>query len=110
MPWRSSLTKAGIIHRTWLILLKEEMNIKMLAPYKIKHHVMQRIPDTAFEAVRNGMQAVMEYGTAVRSRISDIIICGKTGTVENYDKGKKQPDHSFFGGFAPRDNPESPLP
>jgi penicillin-binding protein 2 len=51
------------------------------------------------------MQAVMEYGTAVRSRISDIIICGKTGTVENYDKGKKQPDHSFFGGFAPRDNP-----
>jgi penicillin-binding protein 2 len=77
----------------------------MLAPYKIKHHVDSRIPDTAFEAVRNGMQAVMEYGTAVRSRIPDIIICGKTGTVENYDKGKKQPDHSFFGGFAPRDNP-----
>lgn len=78
---------------------------EMLAPYKIKHHVDSRIPDTAFEAVRNGMQAVMEYGTAVRSRISDIIICGKTGTVENYDHGKKQPDHSFFGGFAPRDNP-----
>ncbi|MEO8172898.1 MAG: penicillin-binding protein 2 [Sediminibacterium sp.] len=81
----------------------DEYNI--LDPYKIKHHVDKRIPDTAFEAVRNGMQAVMEYGTAVRSRISDIVICGKTGTVENYDRGRKQPDHSFFGGFAPRNNP-----
>ncbi|MDB5210556.1 MAG: penicillin-binding protein 2 [Sediminibacterium sp.] len=77
----------------------------MLDPYKVKHHVDERIQDTAFEAVQNGMQGVMEYGTAVRSRISDIIICGKTGTVENYDKGRKQPDHSFFGGFAPRGNP-----
>ncbi|MES2371691.1 MAG: penicillin-binding protein 2 [Bacteroidota bacterium] len=77
----------------------------MLEAYKVKHYVDKRIKDTAFEAVQNGMQGVMEYGTAVRSRISDIIICGKTGTVENYDKGKKQPDHSFFGGFAPRGNP-----
>jgi penicillin-binding protein 2 len=77
----------------------------MLAPYKIKHYTDKRIPDTVFKAVQDGMQAVMEYGTAVRSRISDIIICGKTGTVENYDHGKKQPDHSFFGAFAPRDNP-----
>lgn len=77
----------------------------MLDAFKVKHYVDQRIPDTAFEAVRNGMQAVMEYGTAVRSRIDDIIICGKTGTVENYDKGVKQPDHSFFGGFAPRGDP-----
>lgn len=55
------------------------------------------------------MQAVVEYGTAVRSKIPDIIMCGKTGTVENYAKVngvmKKQPDHSFFGAFAPRDNP-----
>jgi hypothetical protein len=37
------------------------------------------------------------------------VICGKTGTVENYaninGKPVKQPDHSFFGGFAPRNNP-----
>ena len=77
----------------------------MLEAFTVKHYVDQRIQDTAFEAVQNGMQAVMEYGTAVRSRISDIVICGKTGTVENYDHGIKQPDHSFFGGFAPRGNP-----
>jgi penicillin-binding protein 2 len=32
-------------------------------------------------------------------------MCGKTGTVENYYRGKKQRDHSFFAAFAPRQNP-----
>lgn len=81
----------------------------MLDQFKEKHHTDRRIPDTVFNAVQNGMQAVVEYGTAVRSRISDIIMCGKTGTVENYarvnGKDVKQPDHSFFGAFAPRDKP-----
>ncbi len=81
----------------------------LLDPYKVKHYTDKRIPDSIFTAVQDGMQAVVEYGTAVRSRIQDIIMCGKTGTVENYAKVngvlKKQPDHSFFGAFAPRDNP-----
>ena len=38
-----------------------------------------------------------------------IVVCGKTGTVENYAKVngrvEKQQDHSFFGAFAPKDNP-----
>ena len=82
---------------------------KMLDPYKTKHYTDKRIPDSIFDAVQEGMQAVVDYGTAVRSRIPDIVMCGKTGTVENSAKvnGKMQPqkDHSFFGAFAPRDNP-----
>jgi penicillin-binding protein 2 len=81
----------------------------LLDPYKVKHYTDKRIQDTVFTAVQDGMQAVVEYGTAVRSKIADIVMCGKTGTVENYAKVngvlKKQPDHSFFGGFAPRNNP-----
>ncbi len=78
----------------------------MLEAYKVKHYTDSRIPENVFNSVQDGMQAVVEYGTAVRSRIPDIVICGKTGTVENYYRGKKQPDHSFFGAFAPRDNPK----
>ena len=78
---------------------------QMLEAFKIKHHTDSRIPESVFNSVQDGMQAVVEYGTAVRSRIPDIVMCGKTGTVENYAKGVKQPDHSFFGAFAPRDNP-----
>jgi penicillin-binding protein 2 len=33
-------------------------------------------------------------------------MCGKTGTVENYYRGVKQPNHSFFCAFAPRENPK----
>jgi penicillin-binding protein 2 len=81
----------------------------MLDPYKDKRHVDSRIPDTVYAAVHEGMQAVVDYGTAARSKIPGIVMCGKTGTVENSAKvnGKmeKQQDHSFFGAFAPRDNP-----
>jgi penicillin-binding protein 2 len=81
----------------------------LLDPYRVKHFTDSRIPESVFNSVQDGMQAVLEYGTAVRSKISDIVMCGKTGTVENYavvnGAVKKQPDHSFFGGFAPRDNP-----
>lgn len=55
-----------------------------------------------FEPVINGMQAVVENGTARRSKIPDIIMCGKTGTAQN-PHGE---DNSVFVAFAPRDNPK----
>ena len=35
-----------------------------------------------FEPVINGMQAVVDNGTAVRSKIPGIVMCGKTGTAQ----------------------------
>ena len=55
-----------------------------------------------FEPVVQGMENVLTAGTGQRSRIDDIVICGKTGTVEN-SKGE---DHSTFIAFAPRENPK----
>jgi len=82
----------------------------MLDAFKVKHYTDKRIPDSIFDAVQDGMQAVVESGTAVRSKIPDIIMCGKTGTVQNFARINgvtvPQQDHSFFGGFAPRDNPK----
>jgi penicillin-binding protein 2 len=81
----------------------------MLAAFHEKHYTDKRIPDSIFDAVQDGMQAVVDYGTAVRSKIPDIVMCGKTGTVQNSAKINghmvPQQDHSFFGAFAPRDNP-----
>ncbi len=83
---------------------------KMLEPYKEKHFTDQRIPDSIFTAVQDGMEAVVEYGTAARSKIPGIIMCGKTGTVQNSAKINgvmvPQQDHSFFGAFAPKNNPK----
>ncbi len=63
------------------------------------------IPDSIFEAVHDGMQGVMESGTGAGARVPGVTVCGKTGTVENYYRGVKQPNHSFFAAFAPRENP-----
>lgn len=64
------------------------------------------LDDSIFEAVHDGMQGVMESGTGRGSKIDGITVCGKTGTVENYYRGVKQPNHSFFCAFAPRENPK----
>ena len=55
-----------------------------------------------FEPVINGMQQVVESGTARSSQIPGIVMCGKTGTAQN-PHGK---NHSIFVAFAPRDNPK----
>jgi len=77
----------------------------MLSKYKERHNAID-IPDSVFEAVHDGMQGVVDRGTGVAAKVADIAICGKTGTVENYYRGVKQPNHAFFCGFAPRDNPK----
>lgn len=76
----------------------------ILDSFKVKHHPLS-IPDTLFEAVHDGMQGVMETGTGSAAKVPGIVVCGKTGTVENYYKGVKQKSHAFFAAFAPRENP-----
>jgi len=70
--------------------------------YTVKHESM--IAPEHFDLVQDAMEAVVNQtgGTARRARSKDIIICGKTGTVENGD----YPDHSVFIAFAPRENPK----
>lgn len=77
----------------------------MLSKFREKHMVFD-IPDSVFEAVHDGMQGVVDRGTGMNARVPGIAICGKTGTVENYIGIVKQPNHAFFCGFAPRDNPK----
>jgi len=57
-----------------------------------------------FNTVIDGMQAVIDETRTLGATVhlDDIIICGKTGTVQNPHGA----DHSAFVGFAPRDNPK----
>jgi penicillin-binding protein 2 len=82
----------------------------LLQSFKVKRWADKRIPTQVFEAEQNAMQAVMEIGTAAASAVPGVVVCGKTGTVENYanvnGRVEKQQDHSFFSAFAPKDNPK----
>lgn len=64
------------------------------------------IDTSYFTTVVNAMEKVVgPGGTANSSRLDDIVICGKTGTVQNEPKE----DHAVFVCFAPKDNPKIAL-
>ncbi|MCH8170733.1 MAG: penicillin-binding protein 2 [Bacteroidetes bacterium] len=61
------------------------------------------IKKEVLDIVKKGMFLVVNgKGTAVASRISNIVMAGKTGTAQN-PHGK---DHALFIGFAPFDDPQ----
>jgi len=56
-----------------------------------------------YEMIVEGMEQVVESGTArVSAKIDSLIICGKTGTIQN-PHGEA---HSAFVAFAPKINPK----
>ena len=73
-----------------------------LPQYKIRKKTMVGLKH--FGPVIEGMRRVVNEngGTARSARLDEIVICGKTGTVQN-PHGE---DHSVFIAFAPMDNPK----
>jgi penicillin-binding protein 2 len=62
------------------------------------------IDTSYFTTVVNAMEKVLQPGgTAWRSALKDIVVCGKTGTVQN--PGGKE-DHAVFVCFAPKVDPK----
>jgi penicillin-binding protein 2 len=70
---------------------------------KFRNRVETKISPKHFEPIIDGMQMVVENTNAsVFMRIPDLVMCGKTGTVQN-PHGE---DHAAFMAFAPRENPQ----
>lgn len=73
-----------------------------LEQYRTKHY--SKVDGKHYETIVEGMRRVVHEpgGTGRRSRLKDIVVCGKTGTVQN-PHGE---DHSVFVAFAPMNNPK----
>jgi penicillin-binding protein 2 len=54
------------------------------------------------DGLRRSLVAVVERGTAARSRLKEFTVAGKTGTAQNPHGN----DHGWFIAFAPADRPE----
>ncbi|RDC56397.1 penicillin-binding protein 2 [Pedobacter chinensis] len=103
-PLQIANAMAVIANRGYYIKphLIRAMGDKIKKEYVEKNYV--GVDAKYFEPVIDGMQDCVNtsWGTAILSRIPDVVLCGKTGTVQN-PHGK---NHSVFIGFAPRDNPK----
>ncbi len=76
-------------------------NGKPLPQYLERHYTT--IDSAYFRVAVDAMQQVVDAGTGqYRAHLADVVVCGKTGTVQN----DPLPDHSVFIAFAPRENPK----
>src|SRR5688572_1077876 len=74
---------------------------KPLPKYSEKHYTT--IDSSYFRIAADAMQNVIESGTgSYRGKLQDMIVCGKTGSVQN----EPRPDHSVFIAYAPKENPK----
>jgi penicillin-binding protein 2 len=73
-----------------------------LVPLEYKE-INTGVSQSALDIVKEAMFLVVNgHGTATHIKLSDIEICGKTGTAQN-PHGK---DHAWFVAFAPYENPK----
>jgi len=72
------------------------------------------IHPATLETVREGMRAVVAEGSGLRARLSQVDVCGKTGSAQVVASSRleRSPDdpsllpHGWFVAFAPAENPE----
>ena len=71
-------------------------------PQFLEKHITTINPEY-FQVAVDAMEEVIKSGTGRhRASLKDVIVCGKTGTVQN----EPRPDHSVFIAFAPKENPK----
>lgn len=78
-----------------------------LPQYLEKHYTT--IDPENFVIAADAMEEVVRSGTGqYRASLKDIVVCGKTGSVQNDQKSVRnpKPDHSVFIAYAPKENPQ----
>jgi len=73
---------------------------------------MARVPSAVLNEIIEGMwRSANEGGTGAAARVDGFDVCSKTGTVQTVGRetaerlGIKPKTHSWFTGFAPRNEP-----
>jgi penicillin-binding protein 2 len=83
-------------------LVKSIGNTGMPLPQYLEKHYTT-IDPINFQIAADAMQEVVESGTGqYRAQLKDVVVCGKTGSVQN----EPRPDHSVFIAYAPKENPK----
>lgn len=98
----ATIANEGIMMKPYLVKeIKDEYGVVL---ERKKPQVLTRAIDKeTAEKIKEYMIDVVNKGTGVRAKSSNIVIAGKTGTAEIPNSSET---HSWFVGFAPVNNPQ----
>jgi len=104
-PLQMANVAALIANRGWFYtphFVKSIGNDGPLPQFRKKNYTL--VDRKHYEVIVEGMRRVVHEpgGTGRRARLTDIVVCGKTGTVQN----PHGDDHSVFVAFAPMYKPK----
>ncbi|MCX6745203.1 MAG: penicillin-binding protein 2 [Candidatus Parcubacteria bacterium] len=100
--YTSALANGGILYRPHLVkeIFQDQNSSQIILP-EIIHQDF--ISPQNMNIVRNAMRQTVTLGSAQYLNSLNVAVAGKTGTAQwSSDK----PNHAWFTGFAPFDNPE----
>nr|MBC8264885.1 penicillin-binding protein 2 [Anaerolineales bacterium] len=108
----AAVANGGTLYRPQIVYQVTDADgqvIRSFAP-----EVLGQVPvsEENLATVREGMRAVVEWGTARGANLEGIAVAGKTGTAEYpgpRDEEGHLPTHAWFTAFAPAEEPEIAL-
>lgn len=97
----SAVANNGVMQKPYLV--SKVTNSLGITVESTRPQIMERVllASTASK-VADYMQNVVDAGTGYNAKISGVEVAGKTGTAENEIENR---EHTWFVGFAPKDNP-----
>lgn len=99
--WTSIFASAGDLVRPHVVKqVRSAKTVEQIAPAPIARRVVQQ---NVVDVVRKGMRETILSGSAQGLKVSPWTIAGKTGTAQ---WGNGEPNHAWFAGFAPYDDPK----
>jgi penicillin-binding protein 2 len=115
----TAVANGGTLYRPQTVLRITDANgneVKSFTP-----EIIRTLPISAenLAIVRQGLEAAVAWGTAVRAQVPGLNVAGKTGTAEFCDglaiqlgfcaNGLPRPTHAWFTAYAPAENPQIAL-
>lgn len=98
----SAIANGGVLMKPYLIDRIEAIDGNVVTRYNPSSYGSLLSANEA-EILTSYMQEVVENGTGSKLKNMSVTVAGKTGTAK-YEMDK--PEHAWFVGFAPVDNPE----
>lgn len=96
----SCIANEGYYYQPFLVSRIDSAGVTSIRTHP--HRIEVPLNKTDLEYVKRALTRVVESGTGQGAQASGVTIAGKTGTAQN----PPRPDHAWFVGYAPAENPE----